>query len=205
MAKSSKRPKTQNKVFIYWDDSNIFIGARDVAVEKHGEEVRYRVRINFKRLLELAKDGRKIGHAVAAGSIPPELRNVWNRLANEGVKVELLERGKIGGGEQGVDQILQTAMLRDAFDNNGNPATAVLLTGDGAGFEDGVGFHADLERMRKRGWKVEVISWQSCCNVRMKKWAEKHGKFTALDDFFDEVTFFAPENYNYIASMTSDA
>ena len=50
------------------------------------------------------------------------------------------------GREQGVDQTLQTAMLRDAFDHNGSPGIAVLLTGDGSGFVDGVGFHADLER-----------------------------------------------------------
>ena len=54
------------------------------------------------------------------------------------------------GREQGVDQALQTAMLRDAFDYNGNPGIAVMLTGDGSGFDDGVGFHADLERMYNR-------------------------------------------------------
>ena len=66
--------------------------------------------------------------------------------------------GAIGGGrEQGVDQALQTAMLRDLSDNNGDPGTAVLISGDGAGFDDGCGFHADLERMHRKGWKLK--SW----------------------------------------------
>ncbi len=177
------------KVFIYWDDSNIFVSAQEVAVEREGEAVRFRVRIHFRNLLELAHAKRAVEHATAVGSIPPELRHVWNRLENEGVTVQLLERGAVQGREQGVDQALQTVMLRDGFDYNGTPGIAVMLTGDGAGFHDGVGFHADLERMRRRGWDVEVLSWRHGCNRRMREWAEENGKFIALDDFYDSVTF----------------
>ena len=177
------------KVFIYWDNSNIFISAQEAAVEREGEAVRFRVRIHFRNLLELAHARRDVEHATAVGSIPPELRHVWNRLENEGVTVQLLERGAVQGREQGVDQALQTVMLRDGFDYNGTPGIAVMLTGDGAGFHDGVGFHADLERMRRRGWDVEVLSWRHSCNRRMREWAEENGKFIALDDFYDSVTF----------------
>ena len=135
-----------DNVFVYWDNSNIFISAQQVAAEREGDSARYRVRLQFRQLLELARAGREIEHAIAVGSIPPELRHVWNRLENEGVTVHLLERGALQGREQGVDQWLQTAMLRDAFDYNGNPGIAVLLTGDGSGFADGVGFHADMQR-----------------------------------------------------------
>ena len=177
------------KVFIYWDNSNVFISAQEAAVEREGESVRFRVRIHFRNLLELAHAGRDVEHATAVGSVPPELRHVWNRLENEGVAVQLLERGAVQGREQGVDQALQTVMLRDGFDYNGTPGIAVMLTGDGAGFHDGVGFHADLERMRRRGWDVEVLSWRHSCNRRMREWAEENGKFIALDDFYESVTF----------------
>ena len=180
------------RVFIYWDNSNIFISARDAAVEREGGDARYRVRIDFRNMLELARAGRPVQRAVAVGSVPPELRHVWNRLEGEGVTVSLLERGALEGREQGVDSVLQTAMLRDALDHNGDPGTAVLLTGDGAGFLDGVGFHADLERMYARGWRIEVISWRRSCSNRMRKWAERSGKFIALDDFYESVTFLEP-------------
>ena len=180
------------RVFVYWDDSNIFIGARQVAGEREGREAYYRVRIDFRNVLELASAGRHIEHAVAVGSIPPELRHVWNRLEGEGVSVLLLERGAVRGGEQGVDHALQTAMLRDGYDYNGDPGIAVLLTGDGAGFYDGVGFHADLELMHSRGWRVEVISWRHSCSTRMRTWADRNGRFIALDDFYESVTFLEP-------------
>lgn len=177
------------KVFVYWDNSNIFISTKDVAAEMEGEAARFRVRIDFRNLLELARAGREIEHAVAVGSIPPELRHVWNRLENAGVAVQLLERGALRGGDHGVDQTLQTAMLRDALDHNRDPGTAVLLTGDGAGFDSGVGFHADLKRMHQKGWRIEVLSWRRSCNRRMREWAEENGKFVALDDFYRSVTF----------------
>ena len=179
-------------MFIYWDNSNIFISAQQVAIEREGETARYRTRIHFRNLLQLAQGARDIERAIAVGSIPPELRHVWNRLENEGVTVQLLERGALQGREQGVDQALQTVMLREAVDYNGDPGIAVLLTGDGAGFDDGVGFHADLDRMRRREWRIEVLSWRHSCNRRMREWAEQYGKFIALDDFYDSVTFLEP-------------
>ena len=41
-----------DNVFIYWDNSNMFIGAQQVAVEREGEGARYRVRIHFGHLLD---------------------------------------------------------------------------------------------------------------------------------------------------------
>ena len=170
------------KTFIYWDNSNIFISAQQVAIDREGEAARYRIRIHFRNLLKLACADRPIEHAIAVGSIPPELRHVWNQM----------EKGAMHHREQGVDQALQTAMLRDAFDYNGDPGIAVMLTGDGAGFDDGVGFHADLERMRRRGWRVEVLSWRHSCNRAMRRWAEQNGTFVALDDHYESVTFLEP-------------
>ena len=180
------------KVFIYWDNSNIFISAQQAAVEREGDSARYRVRIHFGNLMKLARADREIEKANAVGSEPPELRHVWNRMEGEGVDVQRFERGERSGKEQGVDQALQVCMLRDTVRYNGDPGIAVLLTGDGSGFYDGVGFHADIDSMHKKGWRIEVLSWQNSCNARMKKWAEENGLFIDLDDFYDSVTFLEP-------------
>jgi hypothetical protein len=178
-----------DRVFIYWDNSNLFIGARALASEREGADARYRVRLHFQNLLRLAHADRPVVRAQAVGSVPPELRAVWNMLEGSGVEVELFERGETSGREQGVDQALQTRMLRDLIDHNGNPGIAVLLTGDGAGFYDGVGFHADIERMHARGWEVEGLSWEESCNRRMRHWVEENGRFICLDDYYESITF----------------
>ncbi|MBI4411460.1 MAG: NYN domain-containing protein [Deltaproteobacteria bacterium] len=182
------------KVFIFWDNSNIFVSAKTVALEKEGQDAFYKLRISFDRLLKLAAADRPIEFAIAVGSIPPQLRHVWNKLEQTGVKIELFERGSQSEKEQAVDQALQVHMLRKAFDYNGQAGTAVMLTGDGKGFLDGVGFHADLERMHKRGWSVEVLAWEHTCNARLKKWAKDIGIFVPLEDFYESITFLDDEN-----------
>ena len=183
-----------NGVFIYWDNSNIFHEAQRLAEERNeGPDARYRVRINFDALLQLAQAARPLMHAVAAGSVPPEMRHLWNRLEGMGVEVKLFDRGEAQRGEQDIpDRVLQLRMLEDALDNNGNPGTVVLLTGDGAGYYEGAGFHSTLERMHKRGWRVEILSWAHSCNQRMRRWAEENGVFVALDEFYDAVTYMEP-------------
>ena len=89
-----------DKVFVYWDNSNIFIGARAEAEEREGAAARYRVRISFKAMMRLAHADRPVEKAIAAGSVPPEMRALWNRLSAEGVAVELFDRGAVERGEQ---------------------------------------------------------------------------------------------------------
>lgn len=182
-----------DNVFIYWDNSNIFHEAQRLAEEREeGEGARYRVRINFNNMLRLAHADRPLQKALAVGSVPPEMRQLWNRMENKGVEVRLFDRG-LGRGEQEVpDRLLQLQMLEDGWDYNGTPGIVVLLTGDGAGYSEGAGFHSTLERMHKRGWQVEILSWAHSCNQRMRHWAEENGVFVALDDFYEAITFTEP-------------
>ena len=101
-------------------------------------------------------------------------RRVGSLELATGIKPELYERGEFSGGEQGLDQCLQVHMLRAISDNH-EPQIAVLMTGDGAGYDDGVGFHADMERMHAAGWGVEVLSWQNHCRRALREWATSYG------------------------------
>ena len=183
-----------NGVFVYWDNSNVFHEAQRFAEERNeGPDARFRVRIHFPNILRLAHAERPLERAVAAGSIPLEMRQLWNRMESSGVEVRLFDRGSSARGEQEMpDRVLQLRMLEDALDYNGDPGIAVLLTGDGAGYLEGGGFHSTLERMHKRGWRIEILSWAHSCNQRMRRWAEERGAFVALDDFYESITFMEP-------------
>ncbi len=183
-----------DSVFVYWDNSNIFHEAQRFAEHRNeGPGARWRVRINFDNMLRLAHADRPLQKALAAGSVPPEMRQLWNRMENQGVEVKLFDRGDAARGEQDTpDRVLQLRMLEDGWDFNGNPGVVALLTGDGAGYEEGAGFHRTLERMHRRGWRVEILSWAHSCNQRMRLWAEENGVFVALDDFYESITFMEP-------------
>ena len=183
-----------NRVFIYWDNSNIFHEAQRLAEERtEGPDARYRVRIHFENMLCLAHADRPLEKAVAVGSVPPEMRQLWNRMEAGGMSVYLFDRGSPDRSEQEMpDRVLQLRMLEDALDYNGDPGIVVLLTGDGAGYLEGAGFHSTLERMHKRGWRVEILSWAHSTNQRMRRWAEANGIFVPLDDFYEAITFMVP-------------
>ena len=195
------------KVFIYWDNSNIFVEARRLAEEvNEGPGARYRVRINFDDMLRLAHADRPVERAFAAGSVPAEMRQLWNRMESNGVEVQLFDLGSSGRGEQEIpDRFLQLRMLEDALDYNGDPGIVVLLTGDGAGYLEGAGFHRTLERMHKRGWRVEILSWAHSCNQRMRRWAQENGAFVALDDFYDAITFMEPSRPGFEFAVARDS
>jgi len=184
----------RDKVFIYWDNSNIFYEAQRFAEDRdEGPGARWRVRINFDNMLRLAHADRVVEKAVAVGSVPPEMEQLWNRMENRGIEVRLFDRGGVDRGEQEMpDRILQLQMLEDGFDHNGDPGIVVLLTGDGAGYYKGAGFHRTIERLHGRGWRVEILSWRHACNKRMREWAENEGVFIALDDYYEAITFMAP-------------
>ena len=186
-----------DKIFVYWDNSNIFHEAQRLAEEQdEGPDARYRVRIHFENLLRLAHADRILQKAVVVGSVPPEMRSLWNRMESNDVEVDLFDRGE----QQMPDHMLQLQMLTDALDYNGTPGIVTLLTGDGAGYLEGAGFHRTLERMHKRGWKVEILSWRHSCNQRMRRWAEENGVFVALDDFYEAITFLEPSKSGYAIS-----
>ena len=195
------------KVFIYWDNSNIFHEAQRLAEEiDQGPGARWRVRIDFDNMLRLAHADRPLEKAFAAGSVPPEMEQLWNRLENAGIEVQLFDRGTPWGNEQEMpDRVLQLRMLEDALDYNGDPGIVVLLTGDGAGYQEGVGFHRTLERMHNRGWRVEILSWAHSCNQRMRRWAEENGVFIGLDDHYLSVTYLRPSSPGHELAQSRDS
>ncbi|HEV2337086.1 MAG TPA: NYN domain-containing protein [Stellaceae bacterium] len=175
-------------IYVFWDNSNVFISAKSVASQNEGRYGAPHIRIEFEHLFDLARAGRSVVTAICVGSVPPQLATVWDRLEKTGIRVEKYERGQFSGREQGVDQCLQLWMLR-ALADAPKPATAVLLTGDGKGYEDGVGFRADLERLHSRGWGIEVVAWEKSCARRLREWAGEVGVFVRLEDHYSAVTF----------------
>ena len=70
-----------DRVFIHWDNSNIFHGAQRLAEElERGPGARIRVRIHFENMFRPAHADRPVQKALAAGSVPPELRQLWNLI-----------------------------------------------------------------------------------------------------------------------------
>jgi hypothetical protein len=173
---------------IFWDHSNLFSGARNLAATRESQSIVNDVRVHYESVFELAHAHRPVSAATCVASTHTiDASKVKASLTSIGLQVEIYERGRRTHAEQAVDQALQVHMLRALVDQP--PGVAVLLTGDGAGYERGAGFLADLERMHRGGWAVEVLAWKDSCNRYLRSWAEKHGLYIPLDDFYENITF----------------
>ena len=129
---------------------------------------------------------------MAAGSVPPELKNVWKSLRAEGVRTEIIDSSEMGGSEKEIPDLhLQREMLLDGM-NNKPPGTIVLLTRDGASWAYGKVFLSTLKGMKNGGWNIELLSWTNSCNKWLKEWVIEKGHFTSLDQFYHSITFLEP-------------
>lgn len=172
---------------VFWDNSNIWLVGRKVCAQKEpGFESAFR--IHFSKLFTHIVGGREVEYAFVGGSLPPNNDELWNKFKDLGVEVETQERGGLNGGEVAVDQSIHLAMLERISDAD-EPGTMVVLTGDGNGYMDGKGFIKQLERAVKKGWKIEVVSWDAGCNRHLKKYAQDNGRYISLEPSYLNVTF----------------
>lgn len=171
---------------IFWDNSNIWLVGRNVCkVREPGHENDFRV--HFSKLFDFVTDGRQVNYAFVGGSIPPNSDPLWQRFENLGIAIDKQERAATGG-EVAVDEVIQLQMANRVLDVT-PPETIVLLTGDGSGYTDGKGFIKQMERAKKHGWGIEVISWDDGCNRHLKEYAQANGRYRSLESAYNKVTF----------------
>jgi hypothetical protein len=173
---------------LFWDNSNIWIVGKGVAKARDpGDASAFR--IHFANLLDWVAYDRPIDYAFLAGSVPPPKDDLWARLDSLGVEVAVQERGQLTGSEIAVDEVIQLAMANRILDVP--PATMILLTGDGSGYNEGKGFVKQLERAVAHKWEIEVVSWNAGCNRRLRQFALDHGIYRSLEGAYDRVTYIS--------------
>lgn len=184
-------------VHIFWDHSNVFARMQDTCDDRQGGGLepghRLDARLAFPKLFEFAACGRKVEKAVALGSVPPDLVALWERLGKVGLIVDVQERGAQSGKEVGVDEALQLEMMNSVIDRD-KPAVAVLLSGDGD-------FRPYADRMLKRGWGVEVLSFSKGFSGSLRQIARGthgRGKYVNLDPWYTQLTYLQELGGNVI-------
>ncbi|RKU41189.1 hypothetical protein DL546_001662 [Coniochaeta pulveracea] len=110
-------------------------------------------------------------------------------------------------GEQGVDELLHLKMCQSALD--ARPGTAVIATGDAAEAEFSDGFKANVERLLRQGWNVEIIGWSKGLSKAWRdsafteQWSDQV-RLIELDPFVEELfgAWFGAPGFTHPISVT---
>lgn len=171
-----------DSVCAFIDNSNVFIEAKRIARVHYAYDPDqiFRLRVDYGKLLDVAREGRDIGATVLVGSRPPQADSLWMRLEGMGVEVRIFDRSVHTGREKGVDAELVNA-IRDVMEENSTPGIIALLAGDGD-------YASTLERAIKRGWKVELYFWSNASSALKRL---PGIRFIELDQYLPQISFMA--------------
>lgn len=172
---------------LYVDNSNIFHEGQRYAQQTKGED-RQAFRIQFANFLNVATLSDRPDELVWGGSTPPPTDSIWEKLRQSGVEPELIDRASSGENET-VDHLIQLRMHRHARKYRTAPGAIVLATGDGKGYHNEEGFLYDIEGFVEDGWSLRLLSWSHACHRKLKAFAEQHGTFVPLEDYYANITF----------------
>jgi hypothetical protein len=191
---NSQATPPPTRIHVFYDNSNIYGGALTVRTLNEPSSHWAAFRIYYRNMFHLIEGSRIVDDSILAGSVPPACDGLWEYARSHGYSTDLLKRvekddGRIG--EQGVDELLHLKIANCLLDNEPQNRALVVATGDGKQSEFGTGFRTQIERALKRGWKVEVWSWDktlnSCYGVLMGKFPGLEVK--SLDAYYYSVTF----------------
>ena len=169
------------RIAIFIDAGNMFHASNSL-----------KVKINYKRLINLLKKDRWLLRAYFYTGIPtPNLnlpqeyreqlrkqQNFLNELQNIGIKVKTMPLKKTPEGfiEKGVDVLLATDMIVLAYNNAYD--TAILVSGDSD-------YIPVVEMIQQLGKRVENVSFKSTSSYDLRKVCDD---FLLLDNFLDKFT-----------------
>jgi hypothetical protein len=179
---------------IFIDNSNIFGGAQRTAQALEPGAVELSVRVYYKNLFALLEDGREVKTRVLAGSISPGNDQLWDYARKYGYNIDLLrkvEDNKGRSSEQSVDEMLHLRIANALLDYD-PPQTLVIASGDGQENNRDASFPLQIQRALKRGWDVEVYSWDAQLSGNFRRMASNAGGHLVvriLDPYYRALTF----------------
>lgn len=173
-------------VWIYVDDSNIWIEAKKLAskVNRLKSTEDHRVRIEIGKLTDIVAKDRPVAQGFLYGSEPPAIDKVWKKIREHGWNVDPLKKSRMTGKEKMLDtKLVADVTERACTTPEEQRSTIILITGD-----------ADVipameKVMKYKGWSLEVYMWKHALSSDIKKMTGDSVKVFPLDDYLKDATF----------------
>lgn len=119
-------------VFIYVDDSNIWIEGKKLAAKqlnlKCVEDPR--LRLDIGKVADVVANGREVGWGILYGSEPPPIDTVWNKIREHGWKVFTSKRSRFTNREKRVDHQMVADITALVSDRSVAKGKIAIVSGD---------------------------------------------------------------------------
>jgi hypothetical protein len=186
---------------IFVDNSNVIAGAQEAARVRENAPWPA-VRIYWRNFFRLIERDYLPASRMFAGSLPPGNEALWQYARENGYDTSLLKRvSREDGrtGEQAVDEVLHAKIAGALLDFDA-PQVLVMVTGDGHDGEFGTSFLQQAERAIRRGWYVDLLSWEAQLSGNFVRLADNNPermRITRLDDFYLSITFLCAGEFHH--------
>ena len=182
-----KVPDHGEHVFIYVDDSNMWIEAKKLAAKQGNFKCVEdpRLRMDMGKVAEFVAKGREIACDNLYGSEPPPIDTVWETMKRYGWEVKVSKRSLFTNKEKQVDHRIVKDITALVSDRSVAKGTIILVSGD-----------ADLipaiEEGLSKKWSFEIWMWNSGISKALKKLEEDHQELmliSSLDPHLEDISF----------------
>lgn len=180
-------PALDEHVFIYVDDSNMWIEGKKLAAKQANLKCVEdpRLRLDIGRVADVVASGREVAWGILYGSEPPPIDTVWKKIRERGWKVITSKRSRFTKKEKQVDHQMVADITTLVSDRSVSKGKIVLVSGD-----------ADVIPAVKEGlskkWSFEIWMWRSGISTALKDLAEDNPELLTihpLDSHLDDISF----------------
>ena len=185
-------------VFIYVDDSNMWIEAKKLAANKLNLKCVEdpRLRLDIGKVTDVVANYRKVAWGILYGSEPPPIDSVWQKIRERGWKVITTQRSSFTGKEKQVDHQMVadiTALVSGCIVKG----KIVMVSGD-------ADMIPAISKSLQMKWSTEIWMWGNGVSNALKQLAEENPglmSINILDSRLEEVTF---TNFTFGATKIPD-
>ena len=185
-------------VFIYVDDSNMWIEAKKLAANKLNFKCVEdpRLRLDIGKVTDVVANNRKVAWGILYGSEPPPIDSVWQKIRERGWKVIITQRSSFTGKEKQVDHQMVadiTALVSGCIVKG----KIVMVSGD-------ADMIPAISKSLQMKWSTEIWMWGNGVSNALKQLAEENPRLMSiniLDSRLEEVTF---TNFTFGATKIPD-
>lgn len=196
MNPGNREGSTEKRIFIFVDNSNIFIEGQKEYGELHSNlELGLRYRLDFGKLFKYIANSRGTFFPITRiqatfpklyGSEPPKMDSLWKWLKDFGVDVKVFQRNYFNK-EKGVDSALLLDAAELIFTEPRQEGDVIAIAG---GDKDFLGINS---RGLKKGFIVEYYSWNRSACKEIKTLQNFHN----LTNIIDRIGFLERDRFKH--------